>query len=223
LPRLIEYAIVLLGLPAGTPIQWVGNHRAHHLNTDQDGDPHSPHIDGFWYSHCGWYIHSKNWFLCLLYALAGPLRMLIDSVMRPNTNQEHIQLAKDIQKDKFYAFVSRPIIYMLIMWIYLAVILIIPFLLFGWLGMVASSITLVIIYNLGDAVDSIGHLFGKKRGENEARNNVFLGIFAFGDGWHANHHLRPRRAKHGIKNNQIDLSYLVLRLGKLVGVVKKIH
>ena len=30
LPKALEYTLVLLGLPAGTPVQWVGNHRAHH-------------------------------------------------------------------------------------------------------------------------------------------------------------------------------------------------
>ncbi len=223
MPKWLEYSLVLLGLPAGTPIQWAGNHRAHHMYSDQDGDPHSPHTDGFWHAHCGWYIQSKNWLLCLLYSLAGPLRMLIDSVMRPRTNQEHAHLAKDIKADKFYAYISRPFVYMLIIWFYLIVIIVVPYLLFEWPGVLAASITLTVIYNIGDAVDSIGHLFGKKTGKDEARNNVLLGILAFGDGWHANHHLRPQRARHGVKRNQIDLSYLVLRIGKLIGIVKKIH
>lgn len=218
----VEYSFVLLGLPAGTPIQWAGNHRAHHLYEDDQGDPHSPLLDGFWYAHCGWYINSKNWFICLLYALAGPFRMAIDSIMRPRTNQQYVHLAKDIKADRFYAFISRPLVYMLLMWIYLTIILLVPFLLFDSTGVIASSITLMAIYNIGDAVDSIGHLFGKRRGEGHARNNVLLGILAFGDGWHSNHHLFPQRAKHGIKRNQIDLSYLVLKLGKLVGIVKKI-
>jgi len=223
MPHWLEYGLVLLGLPAGTPIQWAGNHRAHHLHTDKNGDPHSPHIDGFWYAHCGWYIQSRKPLFCLLYALAGPLRMFMDAIMRPRTNQEHVHLAKDIAAVPFYAFISRPINYMIFIWLYLSVILILPYCLFGWPGVLAASITLVIIYNIGDAVDSVGHLWGKKRGNDEARNNAFLGILAFGDGWHANHHLRPQRALHGIKKNQLDLSYLVLRLGKLMGIVKKIH
>jgi stearoyl-CoA desaturase (delta-9 desaturase) len=223
LPKWLEYSIVLLGLPAGTPIQWVGNHRAHHNHTDKKGDPHSPHIDGFWYAHCGWYIQSKNWIICLLYALAGPVRLLIDSFLRPRTNQEHINLAHDISSDKLYAFVSKPLIYMLILWGHLCFILIIPYIIFDWTGILAASITLTIIYNLGDSVDSFGHLFGEKIGKNEARNNTILGILAFGDGWHANHHKHPQRAKHGIKKNQPDFSYLILKFGKLIGVIKKIH
>lgn len=218
-----EYLLVLIGLPAGTPIQWAGNHRAHHAHTDRAGDPHSPHVDGFWYAHCGWYLSSKNPLFCTFYALAGPLRMLIDSVMRPRTNQEHAHLAKDVQANPFYAFLSRPLVYMLILWSYLTIVLGVAFSIFGWTGVVAASLTLVLIYNIGDAVDSIGHLSGRRRGENHARNNVLLGYLAFGDGWHANHHLRPQRAKHGIRSKQFDLSYRLMKMAHRIGVIKRIH
>ena len=223
LPRWLEYTCILIGLPAGTPVQWVGNHRAHHKSTDQIGDPHSPITDGFWYAHCGWYIQSKNRFVCFLYALAGPFRMFIDGVIRPRLNQNYNHLAKDIQKDKFYAFISRPYIYMVLLWFYLANVLLLPYFLFGWWGIFAASITLIIIYNLGDAIDSIGHLIGEKRGQSQARNNTVLGFLAFGDGWHANHHEYPKRAQHGIKKNQLDLTYFLLKTGKLLRIVKKIY
>lgn len=222
-PKWFQRTLVLLGLPAGTPIQWAGNHRAHHQHTDESGDPHSPHLDGFWYAHCGWYIGTKNPFWCFLYALAGPIRMLIDSVMRPRTNQQHIHRAPDIAKDPFYAFLSRPMVYMLVLWIYLLFLIGLPFLLFGWIGVLATSLTLIIVYNLGDAVDSFGHLQGQRSGKSEARNNRVLGFLSFGDGWHANHHEQPRRARHGIKNGQIDLSYAMLRTFKVLGIVKKIY
>ena len=222
MPKWLEYSFVLMGLPAGTPIQWAGNHRAHHLHTDQAKDPHSPHISGFLYAHCGWYINSKKWYLCMLYALAGPLRMLIDSFLRPRTNQNHISLAKDISSIKFYAFISKPFNYMILLWLYLFIILFIPYFFFGWVGVVCATLTLVIIYNIGDAVNSVGHLVGSKRGDNEARNNVILGFLAFGDGWHANHHLHPQQAKHGMKN-QFDLSYFILWSFKKIGIIKKIH
>lgn len=223
MPKWFEYLIVLLGIPMGTPVQWVGNHRAHHMHSDEKGDPHSPHIGGFWFAHCGWYINSNNTVLCILYSLSGPIRMLIDSVLRPRTNQEHVYLAKDIQSDKFYSFLSRPFVYMLFLWLYIAIIIFIPYIIFGWAGVLASSITLVFVYNIGDAVDSIGHLIGDKLGPSEARNNTLLGYLAFGDGWHANHHMRPQSAKHGIKQNQFDLSHLMLQGLKKIGIVNKIH
>ena len=55
----LERLFVTLGLPAGTPIQWAGNHRFHHAHADQPDDPHSPR-DGFWHAHNGWYIGRKD-------------------------------------------------------------------------------------------------------------------------------------------------------------------
>ena len=78
LPKWLERSIVTIGLPAGTPIKFVGNHRYHHYYADRKQDPHSPVVDGFWFAHVGWYMNTKNIFICVLYCLAGPLRMVID-------------------------------------------------------------------------------------------------------------------------------------------------
>ena len=83
LPLWLERTLVTIGLPAGTPTQWAGNHRYHHAHTDTTLDPHSPIQQGFWYAHVGWYIRSRSIPLCVMYSLAGPLRMLIDAWMRP--------------------------------------------------------------------------------------------------------------------------------------------
>src|SRR5580698_7310169 len=93
LPKWLERCLVLLALPAGTPVQWIGNHRYHHAHTDTALDPHSPVHQGFWYAHVGWYFGSKNRILCVGYALAGPVRMLIDAWLRPRTNLQHNALA----------------------------------------------------------------------------------------------------------------------------------
>ncbi|MFK8045646.1 MAG: fatty acid desaturase [Crocinitomicaceae bacterium] len=223
LPKWFEYTVVIIGLPAGTPIQWVGNHRAHHGNTDVTGDPHSPVTCGFWYAHCGWYINSKNVILCFLYASAGPVRMIFDAFWRPRTNQQHNQFATEIEADPFYKAISKPIVYQFILLIYITLLSTVSILIFGSTGIVILWILLVIIYNLGDSVDSIGHLYGEKIGQSEARNNVILGWLSFGDGWHANHHINPTLANHGLKRRQFDLTFLILKGMKMVGLVKNIE
>src|SRR4051812_47301638 len=77
LPRGLERILITLGLPAGTPVQWAGNHRFHHAHADRPADPHSP-LDGFWHAHNGWYTGRKDAPTCILYGLAGPLRVLFD-------------------------------------------------------------------------------------------------------------------------------------------------
>ena len=44
----------------GGVLDWVADHRKHHAHTDQEGDPHSPHVGhgeglaGLWHAHTGW-------------------------------------------------------------------------------------------------------------------------------------------------------------------------
>src|SRR6202007_636609 len=57
--------VAVLGSMAvqGSVITWVADHRKHHAFTDQEGDPHSPHLSGtgfwggvkgLWDAHVGW-------------------------------------------------------------------------------------------------------------------------------------------------------------------------
>src|SRR5262249_52831172 len=39
----------------GSALMWVANHRKHHMYSDHDGDPHTPH-DGRWWSHMLWFM-----------------------------------------------------------------------------------------------------------------------------------------------------------------------
>ena len=60
--RAFRAIVAVLGSMAmqGTVITWVADHRKHHTFTDQDGDPHSPHLSGpgFWGGVKGlWHAH----------------------------------------------------------------------------------------------------------------------------------------------------------------------
>ena len=160
LPLWLERALVTIGLPAGTPVQWAGNHRYHHQHTDTALDPHSPVHQGFWYAHVGWYIGSRSVVLSVLYALAGPARMLIDAWMRPRTNQEHNGLARDVAADRWYAWLSRPGPYAVAMHLHAAIPLAVAWRIWGGAGIAGVWIVLVALYNLGDAIDSVSHLYG---------------------------------------------------------------
>jgi len=63
--RAFRAIIAVLGSMAveGSVITWVADHRKHHAFTDQEGDPHSPHLSGpgfwgavkgLWHAHVGW-------------------------------------------------------------------------------------------------------------------------------------------------------------------------
>ena len=63
--RAFRAIVAVLGSMAmqGSVITWVADHRKHHTFTDQEGDPHSPHLSGpgfwggvkgLWHAHVGW-------------------------------------------------------------------------------------------------------------------------------------------------------------------------
>ena len=67
----IEYGYAIMGSLAveGPVIGWVSDHRKHHAHTDEEGDPHSPHlaghgvigaIKGLWHAHVGWLFSLKD-------------------------------------------------------------------------------------------------------------------------------------------------------------------
>src|SRR5271154_1857613 len=59
-PKWMEYFMTVCATLAleGGPIFWVATHRVHHQNSDQEGDPHTPH-DGTWWSHAGWILSGR--------------------------------------------------------------------------------------------------------------------------------------------------------------------
>src|SRR5204863_2451113 len=64
--RPVQYAFAVLGSMSvqGPVLHWVADHRKHHAYTDEEGDPHSPHLQehrgllgaatGLWHAHVGW-------------------------------------------------------------------------------------------------------------------------------------------------------------------------
>jgi fatty-acid desaturase len=225
LPKWLERCLVTIGLPAGTPVQWVGNHRYHHAHTDTPLDPHSPLHKGFWYAHVGWYLGSDNASVCALYCIAGPLRLLIDAWMRPRTNQQFNALAQDVSSDAWYRWVSRPGPYAIAMHIHFLIPLLVAWYLWGFRGLLVLWVTFAALYNMGDAIDSISHMFGNRLSgqPDRSRNSFVMGLLILGEGWHANHHRFPWSAKHGLARGEFDWTWQVIRGLRAVGLAREIR
>jgi stearoyl-CoA desaturase (delta-9 desaturase) len=73
-----------------------------------------------------------------------------------------------------------------------------------WGGLVR----LFLVNHLTYAVNSIGHVFGRRRftTTDESRNVAWLAIPSFGEAWHNNHHAFPRSARHGMRWYEVDIS-----------------
>ena len=89
--------------------------------------------------------------------------------------------------------------------------------LFVW-GFLISTIAL---YHTTYAVNSIAHMVGRRRfpTKDDSRNNFLLALITFGEGWHNNHHHYPASARQGFYWWEIDVTYYLLRLLALLGIV----
>ena len=130
----LKYILVYAGTPAGPPIQWALNHRIHHQTTDTEDDPHSPYFGGFWHAHCGWYLPTGNTFVAITYALAGPIRTMIDPFIWKAFPEK---LPRDLDLPMLKLMSRRPVNFLL------ALSHLLPFYLFyvelGWMGLVLES------------------------------------------------------------------------------------
>jgi hypothetical protein len=59
-------------------------------------------------------------------------------------------------------------------------------------------------------VNSIAHIWGYRNDttDESSRNNVLVGYFSNGEGWHNDHHADPRSAKFGHRWWEVDTTYL---------------
>lgn len=191
----VKFLLLVLGSMSleGPALQWAATHTKHHAQADREGDPHSP-MEGFFHAHIGW--------------------MFKDREADPTIYARHLL------GDPLVVFVSRTFF----VWVGLS--LLIPFLLGGWSGLLwGGLVRICLTHHVTWSVNSVCHTFGKRAFEttDRSRNEWLVGLLAFGEGWHNNHHAFPRSAFHGLHWWQVDLSSYVIRILERVGLVKEVY
>lgn len=198
-PKWVEYFLTICATLAmeGGPIFWVATHRRHHKHSDQAGDPHSPR-DGHWWSHMGW--------------------ILAPSAERndPALMQRY---APDLYRDRFYRLLDG---------LFLVPTVILGFILYaigGW-QLVTWGVFLRLVFGLHSTwfVNSAAHIWGSRRFEtnDDSRNNWWVALITFGEGWHNNHHAHPTAARHGLAWYELDLNWMGIRALQLMGLARSI-
>ncbi|MBX5479393.1 MAG: acyl-CoA desaturase, partial [Pyrinomonas methylaliphatogenes] len=73
-------------------------------------------------------------------------------------------------------------------------------------------------------VNSATHMWGTQRFAtgDDSRNNWWVALLTFGEGWHNNHHAHPTSARHGLGRFEIDVNWLTIRLFQTVGLVRDV-
>src|SRR5690606_36591911 len=128
-------------------------------------------------------------------------------------NQQYNYLARDIEADEVYRVLSRPSVFLVVCLFHVIGLVGPSIWIFGPAGLVVAWISSVIAYNLGDSIDSLGHLCGKRTLSNHslATDSFWMAILTFGEGWHSTHHRFPSSARHGIGRGQFDWTYWQLK------------
>ena len=82
-------------------------------------------------------------------------------------------------------------------------------------------ISTVFLYHMTFTVNSLAHVWGKRRfnTNDQSRNNSLIAIFTLGEGWHNNHHHFPSSARQGFYWWEIDLTYYGLKILSALGLI----
>ncbi|MCI5055164.1 MAG: acyl-CoA desaturase [Flavobacteriales bacterium] len=90
-------------------------------------------------------------------------------------------------------------------------------------GAVRISSTLLGHWFIGYMTHKYGYShFKVKEADVSGKNNWFLGIVSFGEGYHNNHHAHPQSAKFGLKWFEIDFGWYFILLFKKLGWIKNV-
>lgn len=86
-------------------------------------------------------------------------------------------------------------------------------------------VSTVFLFHATFTINSLGHVWGSRRFQTKdhSRNNAFLALLTLGEGWHNNHHRFAVSARQGFYWWELDISYLILKLLKTVGVVRDLN
>jgi stearoyl-CoA desaturase (delta-9 desaturase) len=213
----LEYTFAVLGSMAvqGPVISWVADHRKHHAHTDEEGDPHSPHVNhdgglrgvlaGLWHAHSGWLMSTQG-------------------------RADWKRYAADLNEDPGMRRISRQFVPLVLLSLALPGLL--GYAVSGTLTGAATGllwgglVRIFFVHQVTWSVNSVCHYFGTRRFDTDDRStNVFwLALPSLGESWHHNHHAFPRSAVHGLRRWELDPSALIIasleKLGLAWNVVR---
>jgi stearoyl-CoA desaturase (Delta-9 desaturase) len=211
----IEYTFAILGSMAvqGPVISWVADHRKHHAHTDEEGDPHSPHVghdggvrgvfSGLWHAHTGWLMSTQG-------------------------RADWKRYAADLYEDDGMRTISRQFVPLVIAT--LAIPALAGYIVSGTLvgaltGLLwGGLVRIFFVHHITWSVNSVCHFLGSRRFDTDDRStNVFwLAIPSLGESWHHNHHAFPRSAVHGLKRWEPDPSGMIISAMEKVGLARNV-
>jgi stearoyl-CoA desaturase (delta-9 desaturase) len=211
----LEYTFAILGTMAvqGPVISWVADHRKHHAHTDEEGDPHSPHVGhdggvrgvlaGLWHAHSGWLMSTQG-------------------------RADWKRYAPDLYEDRGMRTISRRFVLLILASLAipaLAGYIISGTLLGAFTGLLwGGLVRIFFVHHVTWSVNSVCHFLGSRRfNTDDHSTNVFwLALPSLGESWHHNHHAFPRSAVHGLKKWEPDPSAFIITVMEKMGLARNV-
>lgn len=204
--RPVQFAFAVIGAASVQrgPLWWAAHHRHHHRHADQPQDPHSPNHGGFWRSHMGWFLTRE--------AFATDFSRIPDLARFPELRW----------LDRFDTAV--PVLLAVALYaLGEALAHFAPALhtsgpqLLVW----GFFISTVVLFHATVTINSLAHRFGRRRfpTQDDSRNNLWLALLTFGEGWHNNHHFFPGTVRQGFRWWEVDITWYGLRGMAALGLV----
>ncbi len=169
----------------GSPLVWAATHRLHHQRSDQEGDPHSPLITAIW-SHLTWMF-----------------------VKRTKAEQDALfkKYTPDLMNDRMLLFFEKTYFWWLVVSGVALLSISLPMLLWG------LCMRMVMVYHGTWFVNSATHIWGYRNYDvrDESRNLWWVAIWAYGEGWHNNHHAHPSVAPAGHQWWELDMTWWAIK------------
>ena len=167
---------------------WVAVHRKHHQNTDQEGDPHSPHVFGIWrLLFGGWSLYheaSKDPAMVIKYGIGTP-------------------------RDRIETFYTRYHRWGLVL------MLVINVALFGAWGLLIWGVQMIWIpFWAAGIINGLAHWWGYRNGEtrDHSRNIFPWGIIVGGEELHNNHHLDAASPRLSRRWFEFDIGWAYIKI-----------
>jgi len=167
--------------------EWVAVHRKHHAFTDEEGDPHSPKLKGFWSVQLGNVFH---------YIKEARSEGVVE------------RYARDVRDDVWDRLFFN---YGLFGVSFGTVVLCLGMGL--WQGLVVAGIHAVMyVFVLSSSVNGLCHHVGYRNFDNTATNIKIIALLTAGEGLHNNHHAYQSSPKFSWKPGEIDPAWPVIKL-----------
>ena len=208
--RTAQFVFAALGASAVQrgPLWWASHHRHHHVHSDRPADAHSARQHGFLWSHTGWFLDRHNF--------PSRLHLVRDLARYPELRwldrfDAAVPAALALT---LYAVGEMASLYMpelgttgpqLLVW--------------------GFCISTVALYHATFTINSLAHRYGSRRyaTRDDSRNNLWLALLTFGEGWHNNHHHFPGSARQGFYWWEVDITWYGLKALAALGIISNLR